>query len=60
VLAIADLVHDQSMALMGELRRRHDKLAAASEPDPAGLALLERYADEVAALEAAPAAPAED
>lgn len=51
VLAIADLVHDQSMSLMGELRRRHDKLAAASEPNPAGVALLERYADAVAALE---------
>jgi hypothetical protein len=51
VLAITDLVHDQSMALMGELRRRHDKLAAATEPDPAGVALLERYAAEVAGLE---------
>ena len=51
VLAIADLVHDQSMTLMGELRRRHDKLAAASEPDPAGVALLERYAAEVAVLD---------
>lgn len=47
VLAIADLIHDQSLALMGELRRRHATLAAASEPDPAGVALLERYAAEL-------------
>ena len=47
VLAIGDLIHDDSMALMGELRRRHDKIAAASEPDPAGVALLERYGAEV-------------
>jgi hypothetical protein len=62
VLAIADLVHDQSMALMGELRRRHEKLAAASEPDPAGVTLLERYAAEVEGLEAGQPtdAPAED
>ena len=50
VLAIADLVHDQSMTLMGELRRRHVKLAAAGDPDPAGVALLERYAAEVQEL----------
>ncbi len=55
VLAIADLVHDQSIALMGELRRRHEKLAAASEPDPAGVALLERYAADVAPFELGPA-----
>jgi hypothetical protein len=48
LLAIADLIHDQSLALMGELRRRHAALAAASEPDPAGVALLERYAAEIA------------
>jgi hypothetical protein len=48
VLAIADLIHDQSLALMGELRRRHATLAAASEPDPAGVALLERYAAQLA------------
>jgi hypothetical protein len=53
VLAIADLVHDDSMKLMGELRRRHEKLAAAGDPDPAGVALLERYDAEVALLEAA-------
>jgi hypothetical protein len=50
VLAIADLIHDQSLALMGELRRRHATLAAASEPDPAGLALLERYSAQIAEL----------
>jgi hypothetical protein len=50
VLAIADLIHDQSLALMGELRRRHATLAAASEPDPAGVALLERYSVKIAEL----------
>ncbi len=50
VLAITDLVHDQSMTLMSELRRRHEKLAAASDPDPAGVALLDRYAAEVTDL----------
>ena len=49
VLAICDLVHDESMKLMGELRRRH-AVAAASEPDPAGVALLERYAADVGDL----------
>ena len=50
VLAIADLVHDQSIALMGELRRRHEKLAAATEPDRAGVALLERYSADLDGL----------
>lgn len=44
VLAITDLIHEPALALMGELRRRHAALAAAGEPDPAGVALLERYA----------------
>jgi hypothetical protein len=48
VLAIADLIHEQSLTLMGELRRRHATLAAASEPDPAGVALLERYSAQIA------------
>jgi hypothetical protein len=48
VLAIADLIHEQSLTLMGELRRRHASLAAASEPDPAGVALLERYSAQIA------------
>ncbi len=47
VLAITDLTHEQALVLMGELRRRHATLAAASEPDPAGVALLERYAAEI-------------
>ena len=50
VLAICDLTHDQSLALMGELRRKHAALAAASEPDPAGVGLLERYATRLAEL----------
>ena len=50
VLAIADLVHDQSIALMGELRRRHEKMASASQPDPAGVTLLERYAADLEGL----------
>jgi hypothetical protein len=50
VLAIADLIHVQALALMGELRRRHATLAAATEPDPAGVALLERYAADLEEL----------
>jgi hypothetical protein len=50
VLAIADLIHDQALTLMGELRRKHVALVAKSEPDPAGAALLERYSSEVAEL----------
>jgi hypothetical protein len=50
VLAISDLVHDQSILLMSELRRRHEKLAAVSDPDPAGVALLERYESSWAGL----------
>lgn len=53
VLAITDLIHDQSLVLMGELRRRHATVAAASEPDPAGLALLERYAADLDELSTA-------
>lgn len=52
VLAIADLVHVQALALMGELRRRHATLVAASEPDPVGVALLDRYATELEELSA--------
>jgi hypothetical protein len=47
VLAITDLIHDQSLVLMGELRRRHAVVTAASEPDPAGVALLDRYAADI-------------
>ncbi len=49
VLAITDLIHDQALAAMGDLRRLHPRLAAA-EPDPAGVALLERYAAELTEL----------
>ena len=50
VLAMADMIHDQSLLLMGELRRKHAALAAESEPNPAGTALLDRYAAEVEEL----------
>lgn len=50
MLAICDLVHGPSVALIGELSRAQAKLAA-SEPDPAGVRLLERYADELRELE---------
>ena len=46
-LAISDLVHDDSMDMMGELRRRHARVTAESEPNPAGVALLERYAADL-------------
>ena len=46
-LAIADLIHDDAIDLMGELRRRHIKVAAESEPSPAGVALQERYAADL-------------
>jgi len=50
VLAICDLVHQPVLLLMGELRRRDAALAAAGEPDPAGVALLDRYAAELGEL----------
>ena len=47
-LAIADLIHDQAIALMGELRRRHAKLIEDQpEADPSGVALLDRYAADL-------------
>lgn len=46
-LAITDLIHDEALDLMGELRRRHTKVAAESEVDPAGMALLERFAADL-------------
>lgn len=49
VLAIADLVHEPSLALIGELRRR-EAAAAPGESDPAGVALLERYASALSEL----------
>jgi putative sensory transduction regulator len=54
VLAISELVHDQALALMGELRRRHAALAT-GDPDPAGAALLDRYAAEIRELIEEPA-----
>ena len=50
MLAIADMIHEQALTLMGELRRRHAALVTAGEPDPAGVALLERYSADVEAL----------
>jgi len=50
VLAICDLVHEPALALMGELRRRDSALAAGGEADPAGVALLERYAAQLGEL----------
>ena len=49
VLAICDLVHEPVLALMGELGRKQAALAA-GESDPAGVALLERYASELGEL----------
>ena len=51
VLAISDLVHSQTLALSNELSRAQARLAQ-SEPDPAGVALLDRYAGAVAELAA--------
>jgi hypothetical protein len=50
VVAIADLVHEPSLALMSELRRREPTVGATSQPEPAGVALLERYATELGEL----------
>ena len=52
VLAISDLVHAQTMDLVADLSRAQAKLAA-TEPDPAGVALLERYAGSLQELFAA-------
>jgi hypothetical protein len=49
VLAICDLVHEPVLALVGELRRK-DTALAATERDPAGTALLDRYAAALAEL----------
>lgn len=49
-LAIADLIHRDAMALMGDLRRTYPKLIATAEPEPSGPALMERYAAQVAEL----------
>lgn len=52
VLAICDLVHEPVLALIGELRRK-DAALASTERDPAGIALLDRYAAALAELTAA-------
>src|SRR5690349_11621989 len=49
VLAISDLVHNQTMDLIAELSRGQVKLAG-TEPDPSGVALLERYASSLSEL----------
>src|SRR5688572_9379140 len=49
VLAICDLVHEPVLALVGELRRK-DIALAATERDPAGERLLDRYAAELSEL----------
>ena len=46
-LAVTDLIHDESVELMGELRRRHAKIVAESEPSPQGEALLDRFAADL-------------
>jgi len=52
-VAIADLTHDQSMRLMGELRRKHEALVKDSpEADPAGVRLIERYEIDLGELPA--------
>lgn len=51
MIAIADLVHEPAIALMGELRRAQLKLAAEKEErDPLGAALLDRYAEDLSEL----------
>jgi hypothetical protein len=50
VVAVSDMVHVPALALMGELRRKHAALAAANEPDPAGVTLLERYSAQLQEL----------
>ena len=50
-VAICDLVHEPALAVMGELRRKHaEHVKTSGDPDPAGVALLERYAGELGEL----------
>jgi hypothetical protein len=51
VLAISDLVNNQTLELIADLSRSQVKLAAV-EPDPAGVALLERYSSSLSELSA--------
>lgn len=55
ILAICDLVHEPALAVMGDLRRAQAKSATA-EPDPRGVALIERYATDLGELAEAPEA----
>ncbi len=52
VLALCDIVHGPALKLMGELSRRQAALAK-TEPDPAGVALLDRYAADLEELTSA-------
>ncbi len=54
VLAICDLVHEDALKLMAELKRRHGPLGV-SESDPAGAGLLDRYATHLGELGLEPA-----
>jgi len=54
LLAICDLLHEESIDWLEPRDRRGRK--PATEPDPAGGALLERYAAELGELTALPAA----
>ena len=58
VLAICDLVHEPALSVMGELRRAQAK-SATDEPDPRGVALMERFATNLGELGAAPPEAAE-
>ena len=49
VVAICDLVHEPMLALVAELRRK-DAALAAGKSDPAGVALLDRYAADLTGL----------
>jgi hypothetical protein len=49
VLAISDLVYDDALAAMGELKRRQATLEK-KPPDGAGVALLDRYAADLGEL----------
>jgi hypothetical protein len=51
VLAISDLVHAPTVALIAELSRAQARLAT-TQPDPAGVMLLERFAGSLGELEA--------
>ena len=56
-LAITDLLHDQAVTLMGDLRRRQFDIARESDPDPAGVRLLDRYHEELVEFRSGEAVP---